>query len=163
MRRLISTNFFWVLVVAVTVAGIFGGVYTGKYSLRHADFLASTVHAQSTEFGIINELREAGTAFSGGGSGQAGIPSDPREIIASIINILLTLVGTVLSILVLYAGYLWWSAGGDEDKVTQAKAILRNSIIGLAIVLASWGLTTLILAPFRLPAQLERSESSQNN
>ena len=46
----------------------------------------------------------------------------------------------------MYAGFLWMSSDGDEEKITRAKAILRNAVIGLVIILASWAIATFILS-----------------
>jgi hypothetical protein len=48
----------------------------------------------------------------------------------------------------MYAGFLWMTSGGDEEKITRAKKILINGIIGLIIILSSWALTTFILKRF---------------
>jgi len=37
------------------------------------------------------------------------------------------------------------TAGGDEAKVTKAKGILKNAIIGLIIVLAAYIITTFVI------------------
>lgn len=70
---------------------------------------------------------------------------DPRVIIGRIIQIILTFLGVILLGLVIYAGFLWMSSGGEEDKVKRAKDILRNAVIGLAITLAAWAITTFVL------------------
>jgi hypothetical protein len=62
---------------------------------------------------------------------------DPRIIAARIINILLGFLGLVALVLIIYSGYLWMTSAGDADKVTQAKRILKNGVIGLLIILSS--------------------------
>ena len=37
------------------------------------------------------------------------------------------------------------TAGGQEDKIEQAKKILKNGIIGLIIILSAWGIATFVL------------------
>ena len=70
---------------------------------------------------------------------------DPRVIAARIINISLSLLAIIMLALVLYAGFLWMTAGGDAKKVDTAKAYLRNAIIGLIIILSSWALATFVI------------------
>jgi len=77
-----------------------------------------------------------------GGSLAAG---DPRELIGRIINIALGILGTVAVGLILYSGFLWMTSAGDEDKISTAKNILKNGIIGLLIILSSWAIATFIL------------------
>jgi len=71
--------------------------------------------------------------------------TDPRIIAARIINFALLFLGVIAVGLVIYAGFLWMTSGGSEDKIDQAKKILKNAIIGLVIVLSSWGIATFIL------------------
>lgn len=71
--------------------------------------------------------------------------NDPRVIAARIINIFLGLVGIILVSLILYAGFLWMTSGGDPEKIERAKAYIRNSIIGLVIVLSSWAIATFVI------------------
>jgi len=78
--------------------------------------------------------------------GVAG--TDLRVLIARIVQIALSFLGIIALILNLYAGFLWMTSGGDEDKIDRAKKILRNAIIGLVIILSSWAITTYIISRF---------------
>lgn len=74
------------------------------------------------------------------------LPStDPRVIVARVINVALGLIGLVLLVLILYAGFTWMTAGGDAEKIDRAKKTLRNAIIGLVIVLSAWAITTFVI------------------
>lgn len=79
-----------------------------------------------------------------GGSLASG--TDPRTIIARVINIALGFLGVIAVGIILYAGFKWMTANGDEDKITDAKKILRDGVIGLVIVLSSWAIATFILS-----------------
>ena len=70
---------------------------------------------------------------------------DPRTMIADIINIVLTLLGIVAVIIVLLGGFKWMTAGGNEDKVSEAKKLLGAGVVGLVIILAAWGIANFIL------------------
>jgi hypothetical protein len=72
--------------------------------------------------------------------------TDPRIIIGRIIQWALGFLGVIAVALTMYAGFLWMSSGGDEEKISQAKNILKNAVIGLVIVLSSWGIATFILS-----------------
>lgn len=71
--------------------------------------------------------------------------TDPRVIAVRIINIALGLLGIITLTIVVYAGFLYMTAGGDAEKVETAKKWLRNGLIGLIIILSSWALTSYIL------------------
>lgn len=62
-------------------------------------------------------------------------------IVGTIITALLSLIGVIFLILMVYAGFTWMTAHGDEEKVTKAKNIITASIIGLIIVLAAYAIT----------------------
>lgn len=70
---------------------------------------------------------------------------DPRVIIGRIIQIALSFLGVISLLLIMYAGFLWMTSAGDDDKISQAKKILQNAVIGLVIILSSWAITTFIL------------------
>lgn len=72
--------------------------------------------------------------------------NDPRFIIGRIIQIALSFLGVIALILVMYAGFLWATSNGEEDKVNQAKKILSNAIVGLVIILSAWGIATFVLS-----------------
>ncbi len=71
--------------------------------------------------------------------------TDIRQIIATIIKVALGLLGIILLGLVLYGGYLYMTAGGNDEQVAQAKTILRNAVIGLIIILSAYAIVTFVL------------------
>lgn len=80
-------------------------------------------------------------------AGQIGLGSqDIRTTIASVIRTALGLLGIIVVVLMIYAGFLWMTAGGDEDKVAQSKKILFNSVIGLMIILSAYAITSFIIS-----------------
>ena len=73
---------------------------------------------------------------------------DIKSIIATIINITLGFLGIIAVIFILYAGYMWMTAGGNEDRVTKARAIIRNGVIGMIIVFSVYGIYIVVAAIF---------------
>jgi len=67
-------------------------------------------------------------------------------IIGRIINIALGFVGIILLLLFLYSGYEYMTAGGDSKKVESAQTRIKNAIIGLLIIMASFGIVNFILS-----------------
>lgn len=70
---------------------------------------------------------------------------DPRIIITRIINAALGLLGIIATVLILYAGFLWMTAGGNEDKITKARGILFAAVIGLIIILSAYAIASYVL------------------
>jgi hypothetical protein len=71
--------------------------------------------------------------------------SSPAIIIGQILLYALTLVGVIFLALTIYAGFLWMTAGGNEEKIKKAKGMLTNAIIGLIIIMASYIITDYVL------------------
>ncbi|PIT88634.1 MAG: hypothetical protein COU29_02570 [Candidatus Magasanikbacteria bacterium CG10_big_fil_rev_8_21_14_0_10_36_32] len=64
--------------------------------------------------------------------------------IGVIIRSVLSVLGVIFLVLTIYAGILWGTAAGNEDKVDKAKKILISAFIGLVIVGAAYGITSLV-------------------
>jgi cytochrome b len=74
--------------------------------------------------------------------------SDPRTVIGRIINITLSFLGVIAVAIILLGGFKWMTAGGNEEKTGEAKKLLGAGVIGLVIILASWGIATYLLSTF---------------
>jgi hypothetical protein len=85
---------------------------------------------------------------STGLEGSLAETEDPRIVVGRFIQFALGFLGILVVLLIMYAGFLWMTSGGNEEKITRAKKILFNGIIGLIIILSSWALTTFILSRF---------------
>jgi hypothetical protein len=46
----------------------------------------------------------------------------------------------------LLGGFKWMTAGGNEDKVGEAKKLITAGIIGLVIILAAFAIATFVLS-----------------
>ena len=76
---------------------------------------------------------------------QTGLTArDPRAIVGTIIKAALGLLGAVAICLVLYGGFLYMTAGGEEAKGGKAKKVLINATIGAVIILASYSIVSFI-------------------
>lgn len=71
--------------------------------------------------------------------------SDLPVLVGKIITVMLSLLGVVFVVLVIYAGFKWMTSQGDAAKVDKAKAMLVQSVIGLIIMLISYGITNFVI------------------
>ncbi len=76
------------------------------------------------------------------------------EVLGRLLQVLLSILGLVLLGYLIVGGMFYFSAGGNEDRVKKAKAMLRNSIIGIILVSAS-----LVIANF-VTQSIESATSS---
>ena len=66
-------------------------------------------------------------------------------IVGTLIKALLSIVGIVFLVLVLWAGALWMTAGGNEKQVEKAKDMMIRAVIGLVILLASYSISNFVV------------------
>ncbi|MCL4732395.1 hypothetical protein KJZ71_01160 [Patescibacteria group bacterium] len=71
--------------------------------------------------------------------------TDPRVIAARIINVALGLLAMVMVVIIVYAGFLYMTSGGSPEKTAKAIAWIRNAVIGLIIILASWAIARYVI------------------
>jgi cysteine-rich repeat protein len=96
-------------------------------------FVPTIAHAQ-----VDTGLTEVGSTI--------GLPStDPRIIAARIINVVLGLLAIIMLGLILYAGFLWMTSGGNAEQVERAKLMIRNAIIGVVLILSSWAIASFVI------------------
>lgn len=87
---------------------------------------------------LITAGREIKTA---GEDSAISFPS----LIGKWINVLLSVLGLVFVVLVVYAGYLWMTAAGDTKKVETAKALLGQAVIGLVIIVSAYLISDFVI------------------
>lgn len=95
--------------------------------------------------GSTNE-RERQLEAAGGARGAGLTATDPRMVITNIVMLLLSIVGVILFCFMFYAGFLWFTAAGDDEKVGHAKNIIKTTVGGLLLILVSLSITTYILS-----------------
>ncbi len=81
--------------------------------------------------------------------GQTGHPLDVRLMVVRIINVSLGLLATIFLVLVVIAGFQWMMAGGNQEKTKGAASRIKNALIGLIIITASWGISYFVLMRLR--------------
>ncbi len=110
-------------------AALLGGICLAVFL-----FLLASPAAHALEVGIS----EVGEEIQLGGT-------DIRIVIARIIRIALGFLGVMALLIVLWGGFQWMTAGGEEEKIASAKKTLINGAIGLALILSAFAITQFIL------------------
>ncbi len=80
-----------------------------------------------------------------GGSIKLG-SGDVRQTAARIINVALGFLGIIAVVIVLLGGFKYMISGGNEEKTTEAKNLIVSGIIGLAIILSAWAITSFVIS-----------------
>ncbi len=96
---------------------------------------------------VTGDLQTTGGAakFKVEGTNQYTI----SKIVGTIIRAFLGLLGTIFVVLMIYAGYLWMTAAGNEEEVTKAKKLITQAIMGLVVTMSSWAIYSFIIPIFQ--------------
>ena len=74
-----------------------------------------------------------------------GQQTNVKSLTANLINIALGFLGIIAVIIIIYAGFKWMTAGGNEEQVGDAKKMLIQSIIGLAVIFSAWIIASFVI------------------
>lgn len=71
-------------------------------------------------------------------TGETGLSTEGvRQTIVTIIIWSLGIAGSVAVLFLIVGGFLYITAAGDSDRLDKAKATIKNSIIGIVVILLS--------------------------
>lgn len=88
---------------------------------------------------VINSfLKQAGDKAYYGGNAPTDGPPSPAVVVGNIIQEVLIFVSVILFAIIAYAGVVWLTAAGSEERVSKAKDLLTNSIWGMVIIAGAY-------------------------
>ena len=97
-------------------------------------------------FVVINSVSaQIGMNYAGNFGLQSSSQSDPRNMAVDIVKYLMTFLGIIAVVVILYGGFMWMTAAGNEDKVSKAKKLIIAGAIGLIIVLAAFAIVQFVV------------------
>jgi hypothetical protein len=70
------------------------------------------------------------------------------QLVGSIINTGLGLLGSLAFLMFVYGGFLWLTAGGAADRISKGKDVMKWAVIGLILVFGSYALVRFVLQAF---------------
>lgn len=70
---------------------------------------------------------------------------DLAVTVAQIINYALSILGVVAVVIIIMGGFMWMTAAGSDEKVKKAQGLIKNGIIGLAIILSAYAIATFVI------------------
>ena len=91
------------------------------------------------------------TGSLGSFSKEAGFAAEPVAVegyIGLILTAFFSILGIIAVILIIYSGFTWMTARGNESQVTKAKDNLFSVLIGLIFIVGAYALTTFLLKIF---------------
>src|SRR3972149_10450572 len=105
-----------------------------KKFLKSAGILAITLAPHSALAQLVSPTTPGGLSTE-----------DLSTTISNIINAVLALVGVIGLGVILYGGFRWMTAAGNEEAVGEAKKIITAGVIGLIIVIVAWAVVSFVI------------------
>ncbi|MCB9798654.1 hypothetical protein H6758_02925 [Candidatus Nomurabacteria bacterium] len=130
-----------------------------KYLLILAFAIGVALPFSASAFVDLGKDRLTGGGRSAGYSVDTTTETTFAEIVGEVIAVALSLVGAIFLVITFYAGFLWMTAHGDEQQVDKSKNMIRQSMIGLAVVLGAYSITNFVVP--RLVAKTTGGAASQ--
>lgn len=105
-------------------------------------------------FGAINasaiSLNDPAQFYQGNANyalpSSAGANVDLVKVVTNIINWVMGLLGLVAVVVIIWAGFLWMTAGGNEDQLKKAKDKVIQGVIGLVMIMAAWSIAYFVIS-----------------
>lgn len=103
------------------------------------------VFAQDDIEGLLKDAAgPSGAGYDTGIDSRTGL----ADFAGVIVRVFLSLTGIIFVAYTIYGGFLWLTSGGNEERITKAKSILRNGIIGLIVIFSAAAIYLLIETVF---------------
>jgi len=105
----------------------------------HTQYVEASGNLNDAFSNVMKETgEEAGYSYN-------STTTSPLPIISKVINVVFGLTGVIVFVLMIYAGILWMTAGGNDEQVKKAQKIIQRAVIGLIIVVLAYAITYFIL------------------
>ncbi len=75
------------------------------------------------------------------GSSNNNLP----EIIANLVGYVLSFIALIAVIMIIFGGFQWLTAAGDDERISSAKRTISSAIIGLVIVFLAWSIVSFVI------------------
>jgi hypothetical protein len=122
------------------IAPVLGLVASSLMVFQFAVLPAQPLAAQTVGQDISEQLQPVADIY---GDPQADEGTLARTV-AQIIRIILGFLGIIFIVLIIYAGLLWMTSAGNEDKIEKAKKIISAAIIGVVIIFLAYAITAFV-------------------
>ncbi len=95
---------------------------------------------ESDSSGILGRLEKVGESGGYSSADETSLASG----LGLVANVVLSILGVLFIILIIFGGVQWMTAGGNEEKVKKAQERIKSAIIGLIITLSAYAIWSLI-------------------
>lgn len=74
--------------------------------------------------------------------------TNPDAVVADILGLVYLIAGVVCVIVIVVAGYMYTTSGGDASGVKRGKNAILGAVIGLVVILMAFTITQFVLGRF---------------
>lgn len=110
----------------------------------------------NVEEGDVFGTKEIGDPKSGIALGKSSL----QKTVVRLINVALSLLGIIAVVIVLIGGFKWMTAGGNDEKVAEARKLIFAGIVGMAIILSAWAIARFVLSNLASATDTRGTENS---
>jgi hypothetical protein len=82
-----------------------------------------------------------GLNATAGNAGLGTTAKNPADVIGKALGVLMTVLGIIFLIIVVYGGITWMTAAGDPESVKKGRSMIIEGALGLAVTMAAYSLT----------------------
>ncbi len=115
--------------------------------------LTTNAFAQRRDFGLKQTVAATGNLLPESIGGAKTVPELVGTVVASVLGFL----GVIFFLIIFYAGLVWMTAQGAEEKIERSKEMISAAVVGLVIVLAAYAFTQFVFD------QLAQSKASSTS
>ena len=72
--------------------------------------------------------------------------TNPINTATNLINTAMMFLGLIAVVIILVGGFKWMTAMGSDESIKKAKSLMTAGVIGLVIILASWGIARYVVS-----------------
>lgn len=94
---------------------------------------------------FLVKAQDIGLNYAGNIGLETANETDPKQMIVDIIKYLMTFLGIIAVVIILYGGFKWMTAAGNQDSVEDAKKIIIAGTIGLVVILSAFAIITFVV------------------
>jgi hypothetical protein len=74
--------------------------------------------------------------------------ASPAKLIATIVNVLLFVVGAIAVIMIIVGGIMYATSAGDSGQVTKAKNTILYAVVGLVVAFLAFAIVNFVVLRF---------------
>jgi hypothetical protein len=98
---------------------------------------------------MINTLNQFAEALKIGKDEIKNLPTTSgNELFANGLNLIYFVAGAAAVLVIIFAGFMYATSGGDAAAITKAKNALLYSIVGLVVVALAFVITQFVIGRF---------------